>query len=268
MNIIYVFDRHTWFLLMLTTGCLPFIMALSNKSDTLSKFAEYCLWIWAILLNLSAYAFDRMQPRWLLLIWIWCSVLFSSAFQSSMMTSFLTTRYEKSITTIDEFAKSGLELGIFPYFITADYFPDVLRKIRLVPMNQSESIKYLENKTPNLGYMVSDEFAYYFMNKFQKETGDTIFEIVEETLFTGVLIYHFRKHSPFLQKFDRFLLLMKQHGLLREEKIKSTTKRKNVSDKLTLSHLLVGFHLLLIGHSIAIVIFTMEICRKKFNRGN
>ncbi|XP_074036729.1 uncharacterized protein [Leptinotarsa decemlineata] len=260
MNMFYIFDNCIWIWLIIVINILPVIFVFFGKLYTMQKLSEYYLALWSNLLNVSTSSeVFHIKIKWLFFVWVWCSLILGAAFQSSLLGSYLKPNYEKGVKNLDDLRSSTLKLNLHPFFAASEDLSEILRlESRYIKMELVDARKFIESRDTSTAFLVSKEFAEFLMNRLKKKNGDPTYEILNENLISGVLVFHLQKHSPFLEKFDMSVLIFKQHGLIREDKYPDA---KVYSEKvvLNLSHFLVVFCFLGIGLSSGLLVFFCEI---------
>lgn len=123
-------------------------------------------------------------------------------------------------------------------------------------------VDMLEKKNTSSAYLIPLILAYTFMQKFQELDGNPVYKILNEILLPGLDMFMLQKHSPLLQKFDRFVHQIKTFSLVREYHPKNV---KTVVEHtvLTMSHFYLVFGLLVVGECLATFVFLFEISWNK-----
>ncbi|KAG5896427.1 hypothetical protein JTB14_022506 [Gonioctena quinquepunctata] len=268
MNLFLIFDISTWLWLLGIIIMLPIVFIASEKHPTMRKYQYYCLHLWSILLNVSSNTF-KTKMKWLFFVWVWSTIILNAAFQSALLGSYLKPSFERGVKNLDDLRASELKFNLHFYFATSKELLELLRlpDDRYVRTELVDTRKLIWKRDTSYAYLVSSDFADYFLNLLKKQNGDPTYEVIQDlNLVPGVLVFHLQRHSPFLKKFDRSLLLFKQFGLLRNE-IYQNAKISTGEEVLNISHFLAVFCLLAIGLSSGLLILVGEIFWHKY-KGN
>lgn len=257
-HIIYIFDRETWLVLLLMILCLQTLYFII--SCTFGLNLDYFIMIWSPLVYMAIpnYSLNKTKQKWLLMIWIYSSLVIGSSFQTSLTKSFIKPIYEKSLKTIEDLKNSQMKIYIHPFLTQPSIIPESFGlKKSYSYMSVAEQIQRTRERNTSGAFVVSRQFAEYYINQNRRLHGDPVYEIMEEVLIPGSMVYLLQKTSPFLVKINRCLLLIHQHALQRKSVYDSVaSSEENI---LVLSHFSVIFYMLFLGYLAGFIAFLMEI---------
>lgn len=251
----FIFNYSTWILFLsaiIVLGALYFFISYAYGLNL-----DYFIMVWSPLVNVEIprHLINKTKQKWLLVIWIFSSLVLGVSFQTSLTQSFVKPRYETSIKTIEDLRNSQMKIYIHPHFAV-----NILESLGLtkniVYMEAPETIQRIKERNTSGAFVASRQLANYYINENKRNWGDPIYEIVEEVLIPGNRVYLFQKVSPFWYKINKCLLLIQQHALhTRIQYNAIISPEKNI---LQLSHVLVIFYMLFIGCLAGFIAFLME----------
>lgn len=261
-----IFDKSTWFLLLVVIIILPFLFYVAEDLRTFQTFLKHFESFCALTLNISSPFFVKTQNKlkWLMLVWVWISLILVVAFQTSMFGGLLKPKFEKSINTIEDLKQSGRDVFVHKYFIQNEKFigKAAILKQQFIPSNYTENIRRMKLKGDG-AYCVSEEIAHMIINHYIHTIGDSVYRKMKEVLVTGLRMFHMQRNSPFLLKINEILLKLDQFGLRRENQYPVYPKQHQGSKVINLSHLSFIFIVYIWGNVIAILVFIWEILWKR-----
>lgn len=254
-HIIYIFDADTWFLLLLTIISLQTLYFIVSYAFGLNLDYFIMVLYPLVYASIPNYSINKMKKKWLLLVWIYSSLVIGTIFQTSLTKSFIKPIYKKSIKTIRDLRNSQMKIYIHPFF--ASIIPENFElEKKFSYLSIMEQIQHVRERNTSGAFVVSRQFAQYYINQNKKMYGDPIYEIMEEVLIPGSLVNLLQKTSPFLTKINKCFLLLREHALPRKSIYGSVTpSQENI---LELSHFSVMFYMLFLGYLTGFAVFFLE----------
>lgn len=259
-----IFSTIIWILLGFLLLFLSFIMELNQEN-----FWESLLYNISCFLG-NPYPNLKRKPftiRVLVLVFIAGSINFRTAFQSFLVSTFITPKLGKQIKTIEELRASDFE--IYSSISLALALPrEYGLSGKLTIISPAERLEKLYNLDTSSAYIIIKTTANKFMESLNSKFLEPPFYIMNEALVPSLNTYIFQKHSPFLEKVNECLGRMKQHGLLNSPFSKPVGAICNQellhvhNTKLCFRHLRFVFAILATGLLISFIVFALELIRK------
>lgn len=236
-SIFSFFDIYVWilivfcnifFTLLLNSGLKNYING-SEKLTTLN------------IILLSHYVFE---------------IVFETAFQGAVITALTTPVFDKNIDTIEDLVESGLSV-----YGEDDWRSLITEKLELKQMSYIEEGMNLWAMKTDKVYLTTDYWAeLQLLNKTADGTYySQFYHIIKEPLGMGKITFLLARNYPFQQTFNDIVMKMHDHGLfLWFGKRKFTFKDERLLQKLSFKNIYGAFLLLVMGLSVATIIFFIE----------
>nr|CAI5864525.1 unnamed protein product [Callosobruchus analis] len=258
--IIYAFTETVWATLLVTIAILTAVMHIMYKKSLISSFFA----VWGVFLGVPLTILDnKPKLRYVVILWVYASYILSCSFQANLLRSFVATRYQKSIKTLEDLKESGLKIGMTPFYTnTSNATKDLIVKENYVPMLENETVARILRDDSNYAYFSGKGFVEHLFDKRDKSCEASL-EIMPEAILPGFTVYHLHKRSYLTAKLDRFILILHSSGLMERR----NTLTKNIIEKekvLKMSHLFAAFKLLLFGYILSILVFVLEVIIWKY----
>lgn len=267
--IFLVFGAKLWITIVGTAGTISLLKYIFSKILDVQSLVSF-LDAYAILLSQSVGSLvgGNTSIKFLLMVWLYGSMILNVAFQCSLTSIMITPKYQKNIDTLEELHESNLKILINPYHIKNVPKHSNLRKQMIVEYESTILNKMMKGDTDK-AYAVQLSIAEAIVS--QKYVGNLpIYHIVDEYLVPGLSIYVFPAKSPYLEAADKYLLLDQQFGISKyKKKAISLVKIPESDDEdvpLRLDHLQTVFYILFIGYILGIATFAIELFVKKYTR--
>ncbi|XP_057661213.1 uncharacterized protein LOC130896866 [Diorhabda carinulata] len=253
-------------LLMLIVSLLTYArQTRQNRMDIVKYILNGSL----ILVNAPIPGFNKINDKikYLIILWIFGVVVINTQFNCSLTSMLVMNRTEGTIKTLEELRESNFKISINDYFLKNGYVPDSLGlKDKLLPVIQTEIEIFDSSRYDDLAFVIRRDIAEYFINNYKFNKGDTRYDILKESLIPGYNVYVFQKNSPYISKFNKYLLRLKQFGFNFKDKkfkIKVTPDKTRI---LTFSHLIGVLMIYTFGMCVASLVFLGELLWKKYNK--
>lgn len=201
----------------------------------------------------------KVQLKILLIVWLYVCLIFGVAFQSNF--GMMLTRFQPplQIETIKDLKESGLKIKI-----RQRYFDETPKKFGL----QDQMI--IAQKPELIDLVMGRNTSYVIVNPLSvllkllastKADQEPYYQVMDEYLIPGYRTYMFQRHSPYVNKIERTVMLLHGFGLLQFHfNQKQPLDRYWSEGKVPLSyeHFSSLFAVLFYGHLISSVIFILE----------
>ncbi|KAJ3663163.1 hypothetical protein Zmor_007469 [Zophobas morio] len=264
-----IFDITVW----VSSICMITILVIFTTMVNLLKkkvFRINCLQYFSTSLGnpLTNFGTQPFAIKILFLIFILSCIIFRTAFQCFLISTFVTPKPEEKMTTIAEFRESNLNIHTTAFLANMILFNEHLSD-RVFNISAPERIKRLYSLDTSASYAIILTFANKFMESLKSNYAKPPFYILEEALVPGMDTYFFQRHSPYLEKIDECLLRLKQYALSEKRVYTSSYFKRNFTRSrspvivLGVEHLQSVFHILTVGLLLSVLVFICEIVVKK-----
>ena len=267
-GLVSIFHPVVWLLFIVSVVTLSTVTLVVNLVEK-RTFQTNCLEYFSISLGQPPFSLDR-QPIVLKTsstIFIFSCIIFLTAFQCSLISTFVTPRVEHEIKTISEFRKSRFSIYTTP--LLANMIPPEENLTdRIFNISAQERNNMLYSLDTRAAHVVMWTYAKTFTETLKNRYAKPPFYIMEEALVPGVDAYFFQRHSPYLEKINECLLRQKQYALSEIRIHSGSSLRGNITRNegsqtvLGMKHLHHVFHLLVMGLFLSVVVFVCEIILK------
>lgn len=183
-------------------------------------------------------------------------IVFETAFQGAVITALTTPVFDKNIDTIEDLVESGLSV-----YGEDDWRSLITEKLELKQMSYIEEGMNLWAMKTDKVYLTTDYWAeLQLLNKTADGTYySQFYHIIKEPLGMGKITFLLARNYPFQQTFNDIVMKMHDHGLfLWFGKRKFTFKDERLLQKLSFKNIYGAFLLLVMGLSVATIIFFIE----------
>lgn len=262
-NLFHIFSSVIWIHLIVMMVFVAFVSRIITRFDKHRKtYFHYLLDVWQSFLQLGIWNFvhtyGRAKP--IMTLWFCFCLIFGTAFRTSLISMFIKAKYLKNIDTLSELRDSGMTLYIPEFY--AELIPKeygLHEQFKFVKdMNELHEMVYTSNIVT--GYIVNEEAARLYIDIIRNRDNKPMYHIVAEKLMPGLDAYMFQKRSPFINRVNNMLLLLRQFGLrdrwIRHAPVVNEDSRKTNIGILNLQGALC---LLILGYIISIVCFIIEL---------
>ncbi|CAH1972835.1 unnamed protein product [Acanthoscelides obtectus] len=262
--IVFMFTQTVWLAILITVFVLTILMYTVYRKSSNSSF----LVVWGVLLSMSLAIFQtKTRFRYVLIMWICGSYILSSSFQANLIRSFVNTRYKNGIKTLDDLKASGLKIGLEKYFIdTSNATKDLCVKEQYIQMWETKIVERILRGDTSRAYFLGKDLSEHLIEEcIYKNCGSRSFEMMPQTISSGVTVYHLRKKSFFTAKLDRFIILLHSSGLLKSRK----PQNEYIPEKekaLRMPHFSAAFRALVVGYIVSMLVFTLELIIRNYGK--
>ncbi|CAG9824660.1 unnamed protein product [Phaedon cochleariae] len=254
-SLLDIWDSGTWILLLSLLVAFPLALKILSYSYKKSKgtYLEYVLICWQIIMQSPTPTKFTSQPliRLVLLAWIIFSVIFNTIITVKICDVILNPIFGNNIESLEELKATGYNIYGTKYSvkeIPRQY--GLENQLRVITLKMIDIM--VENKTTNVAYIMRRTSAQHYLSS---QRNDPFYNIVDETLVPGILVYLIPKNSPFQTSLEMSVLLRKEYISNRETWI-SYQKEPQV---ISLGNLSGIFLLDTVGNVFAFIIFLLEL---------
>lgn len=271
-------NGYLWLILLVVTFIvisLPFVLKFKRTKRFCNRYfknfdkvqgAAFRVW-GAMLGQTIRVAPRRFRDFYIVGLWLWFTFVVRNAYQSvligALKTDTLIGNFANLKETLDNGYKFGGRAGIYAHFEFDDLIRDGFEIIPEVKFNDVFS-DILDGKKKFV-LATSLEFAFAYcaaQGKKENECG----HILPDSILTVPLVVWMKIYSPFVRPLITWLPRMIESGLLEKEVVTKTTYVPTITSEpspLTQHQTLSCFLCLTFGCLISLVIFLLEILRKK-----
>lgn len=205
-----------------------------------------------------------------LIIFFFSCIIFRTAFQSSLVSSFVRSKSHTQIDTISELRESKLK--ILSSISLANIVPEeygLCDKISII--SPPERLKRLYNLDTKTAYITVTTFANIFIETLKSQYAKPPFYVMKEKLVPSINTYILQRHTPYMEKLSQCLLRQVQYGLSKKNKYQGKHIKGNLTESdsqivLGIQHLQSVFHLYLFGLLFSVLVFVIEVVYSLKNR--
>ncbi|PSN35821.1 Ionotropic receptor 209 [Blattella germanica] len=288
INIFLVFDKWLWVLFILVYLLASLVVwnliklakrHQSTRNTTGYTILSYCLLnMWAVILGVATPQKlpENVQIRCVFFLWIVYCLAINTVYQTFLVSFMVNPNLEKQISTVNEILNSGLHYAISA---TVQYLLPELSSERFQKRElcyDPEHCRYRLAHTRDFALLYSQiNTDYVVALNYLNSNGKPLFCTIKETFVRQYITMAMKKGNPILYKINSIILRILQAGLVelwwKDLKYRAAlTAAKHTDDaadyhSLTLHHFQSAFYLLLIGNTIAILIyFTKYLFQKSY----
>ncbi|KAJ3663159.1 hypothetical protein Zmor_007465 [Zophobas morio] len=267
-TLVSIFRPVVWLLFVssvVVLSTVTFVVNLFKKRTFHTNCLEYLsMSLGRPSLNLDSQPFVlKLQST----VFFFSCIIFLTAFQCSLISTFVTPKQDHEIRTISEFRNT--KLSVYTTALLANMIPpEENLSDRIFNISANERIELLYSLDTRSAHIVLSTYAKKFIETLKSKYANPPFYIIEEALVPSVDRYFFQRHSPYLEKINECLLRQKQYALS-EIRIHSgsslkgnITRNEGSRTVLGMKHLHHVFHLFTMGLFFSVVVFICEILLK------
>ncbi|PSN44606.1 Ionotropic receptor 884 [Blattella germanica] len=218
----------------------------------------------------------QKHGRLLFFLWVYSSMIISTMYQSSLISSLVVPKFFKDVDTLQELDEKNLKLAMFPG-LRNSALTSSTNRVR-ISLSQKTMVttqtltSCLDNLIKNNDICcVYDEFSADFVVRQKKyiRNGVRLLHVMDECLAWYPEAYRVRKDWPLLSRLNTLIQRIMESGLhtkwtndikcnaVRQEKLSLLSFNNNVV--LNLSHLQSAFYILTAGLCVSTLVFLREI---------
>lgn len=270
-NFTQVFSETVWITLFIaaaTTSIATYFISRIFKENLISDDVQNCIFTMLRMCFSPKSTPTASYLRFIFTLWCASFLLVNTAYQSQLISTLLKPAHEHQIASVEEVVYfSNLKYGGFEGLI--DFFnsaiDDIYKDIKKNWINCTLAETCLNRTAKKRDFAVMKTVktvTYHLQNKYRRPNGEFEVYKLEDYAFVYSICFALRRGTPYLERFNNLLLGLAENGLYNRW-VNSIPNpfRKVHSDQmvqLNLHHLKVAFVLLLVGHSIAIIVFFVE----------
>jgi hypothetical protein len=274
-----IFSTTLWIALivvLIATGITTWQLARLSRQDDAYKNISTALYnTWAVMMGVGVTKMPRnYYLRTLIFAWISYSFAISTVFQTFFTSFLVDPGLQKQITSLKELSNSQMEYGVPPgtHFLYA--INDELTNITDKGHHCHDVKKCVERiiETGNFAVFEEKLFVNMYLAKARNRNKVCVmnyYDVDKKTL--GAL---FSRGTQILDQFNKFVTRMLQSGEIAKHQRDVWKFTAYIHDEedmaeqyfvFTISHLLVAFYALAIGHSLGFVILLLELFHHSYS---
>lgn len=215
--------------------------------------------------------------RFIFILYMFLNIIISTAYSGELFDIFQKDLRHSTFQLNEEILKSDFKRLLYwgEYVRYLKFFPH-LQNMTIIIKNDEEYEKYLERLTVDPDFKAVrginiDNLRY--RNSLAKKKGGKILHYCPQNLLTFLISIYFKKNSYLAEDFNKEISLLEQNGIMEkirkkyfdEEKIENVEKSP---EPLKLSHLFDLIYILVIGYSLAFIVFIAEFIIIKCHKEN
>lgn len=197
------------------------ILKPGGKSGSLTKTITY---VFALLQNVSMKHSKLNASRIVVASILFYTLITSSLFQSSITKNLNTNQVKGRITSVDALIKNNFQIRMPPYIVpifrdrtSLNKVNELMRHSRQTIEDVKQPIEFFDDvlqHNDHYAYLWSDFYVDNYLNQFyDSDTGENILEHIPEVVYEFYISLMAPKSSPFIEKFNEFLLQFVETGL-------------------------------------------------------
>ncbi|KAJ3663158.1 hypothetical protein Zmor_007464 [Zophobas morio] len=203
-----------------------------------------------------------------LVIFIFSCIIFRTAFQCFLISSFVKPSRLEQIDTITQLRESKIKVytsGALAKMIPLEF--GISEQIDVI--TPVERINMLYGLNTKGAYIIGGPFADKFVGGLKGDKEHLPFRIMKDILVPGVSVYFFQTHSPFVDKISECIQREKQFALsTRKRRYKRNLRRNNDEGDLVvleIGHLHSIFYVWMGGLVLSCLCLVFECIYSKYN---
>ena len=273
-----IFSVTVWIAMIavfIATGITIWQLArLSRQDDTYKDISTVLHNAWAIVVGVGVTKMLRIYHlRMVIFAWTYYCFPISTVFQTFFTTSLVHPGLHKQIANLHELSQSKMEYGVPPGIYIRYGIRDALTSLTDTGHECGDYAKCVERIIDTGNFALSGE-----SRKVQKYLAST-----KKRNKVCVMNYYdveperrvnlFSRGNQILEQFNKFLTRMQESGEITKHErdlwIFSSSFDDDDDDEyfvFSISHLLVAFYALTIGHSLAFVTFLLELLHHSYSK--
>lgn len=233
-------------------------------------------YILSILVRISVQQPEPLEFRFIFLSWAFSSLIFSSAYEGSLVGFLTTPTFYPEIKTFQDIAESDLKITSDPSIM------HFLQKSSTRPLQQlyknyepvtsyNDAIHEVAFKRKSLFYSTRELLVYQSRSNVSLKDGQLPVHIVEESFGTFCLSYIMSKNSPYLPRINGIISRAAEAGFLGKWVDDTISNGYALGDLLqentilSLSHLQAPFYLFIVGHTLSLIVVAIEMILYKLS---
>ncbi|PNF33401.1 hypothetical protein B7P43_G04162 [Cryptotermes secundus] len=285
-SIFRIFSLSGWLCVFLAAMLAHIVIVFLARSriqenESFKRFVDAVLDVWALILGVSILSLPRTTPlRLFFSAWVCYSLAINTVFQAYLTTYLVDPGFEKSITSIEELFASGTKYGFFSTYFDRNFNDKANSKDVEILRNRIDcddmvtcllwTAKY--RNISSIGNPELVEYLYYGSKYSDKFSGYRPCELKEMPVVVTDLLMAVQKGSIFLDRMNEIICRLVEAGIstylvktspeARKYFKAISSASKTLADEyhaLTMNNMQSAFYLLLLGHSLGLISFLMEM---------
>jgi hypothetical protein len=261
---------------LLATGTTMWQLAtLSQQDDTYQDISTVLYNTWAVVMGVGV---TKMPRSYYLRIVIFALILYcfsiSTVFQAFFKTFLVNPGLQKQIANLHELLESKMECGVPPGINLLYGINDELNNISETGYQCDDYKKCVERITDTGNFAMFEDSRYvkYYLASGKKGNKICVMNYYDVAQTTSVAL--FSRGTQILDQFNKFLTRMLESGEIAKVQKDYWTVSSDFDNEedtsqqyfvFTISHLLVAFYALAIGHSLGFVTFLLELLHQSYS---
>ncbi|PNF33396.1 hypothetical protein B7P43_G04165 [Cryptotermes secundus] len=285
-SIFRIFSLSGWSCILLAAMLAPIVIVFLarfriQENESFKRFMDAVLDVWALILGVSILSLPRTSPlRLFFSAWMCYSLAINTVFQAYLTTYLVDPGFEKSITSIEEVFTSGTKYGFSSTYFDRNFNDKANNKHQEILRNRIDCVDMVTcllwtAKYRNISSICNPglvEYFYYASKYSDKFRGSRLCELKEASVLASDLLMVVQKGSFFLDRMNDIICRLVESGIstyfnkfgpetYRLLKAKSSASKTVAEDyhALTMNNMQSAFYLLLLGHSLGLISFLMEM---------
>lgn len=221
----------------------------------------------SVLITQSLQGFKRRKTiiKFLLMFWMLGGIVMTISFESTLIIKLVKPESQNTIETIRDLSNSDMNINIKELFL--DMIPESygLHK-RMIVSPYSEIFKKISDNV-NEAFILPSSKAEALVAIFPEEHLDRRYRQMRDYIVPSYSVYMFPVNSPYLNDVNKFIIRSFEGGIAWNYINLHAKRRRGLyhhGRDLSLEHLKGSFYLLLLGLSISMVVFALEIVYSKY----
>jgi hypothetical protein len=274
-----IFSTTLWIALLsvlIATGVTMWQLAtLSRQDDTYKDISTVLYNIWAAGLGFGVTKMPRSYClRIVIFAWLSYGFSISTVFQTFFTSFLVDPGLQKQIASLQELSESKMEYGVPPGTNLLYGINDELTNITDKGYICYDFRKCVERiiETGNFAMFENSRIVYSYLTKAKKRNKVCVMNYYE--VYQGRTVVLFSRGTQILEQFNKFVTRMLESGEITKHQRDFWTFSSYIDNEedtsqqyfvFTISHLLVAFYALAIGHSLGFVIFLFELFHHSYS---
>lgn len=220
-----IYDMPTTIISLVLTALFPIIFHAVKICESLMmdtkrlSFSASCLYVTALQWNVSVKLSQVTSVRITTLTIVFYAVIASSLMQGKSVEKLNSSRDFGTIDTVEGLIENGYELVVSHILANVlkkqsdDQTRDTWRNVSLRSVQAREGPNVIL-KSKNLAFLLPQRHCGNYLEQFyDPQTGENLFEVIDESAFEFYVAAMVPKASPFIEKFNDLILRFNRGGL-------------------------------------------------------
>jgi hypothetical protein len=243
---------------------------LSRQDDTYQDISTALYNAWAVVVGVCVTRMPRSSHlRIVILAWISYCFSISILFQTFLTTFLVDPGIQKQITSLHELSESKMEYAVPPGIKFMYGVEDVLTNMVNRGQECDNTTKCFQRiiDTGNFALFEQSRIANKYLASAKKKNKVCFMNYYDVDIRRSVAL--FSRGTQILEQFDKFVTRMLESGEITKHDRQAWTFSSYFDEEeyfvFTISHLLLAFYVLTIGHSLGFVMFLLELLHHSYS---